>query len=110
MCKAPMAVPQMLTGSTDNTVTTQTADTTDGKETSLQEQSGVAALTCDKDVSSDCEPHKPSSSILLDNINTTSDFPSSLADSGHFEDMASSVSLDVHIAALSNKVTFISLK
>jgi hypothetical protein len=100
----------MITDSSDNIVTTQTTDTTDGKEALLQEQSGGAALTCDKDVSSDCEPHKASSSILLDNINTTSDLPSSLADSGHFEDMALSVSLDVHIAALSNKVTCISLK
>jgi len=91
LCKAPLAVPQMLTDSTDNIVTTQTTDTSDGKDASLQEQTGGAALTCDKDVSSDCEPHKASSSILLDNINTTSDLPSSLADSGHFEDMASSI-------------------
>jgi len=82
----------MLTDCTDNKVTTQTTETTDGKEASLQEQSGGAALTCDNDVSSDCEPHKASSSIILDNINTNSDLPSSLADSGHFEDMASSVS------------------
>jgi len=93
----------MLTDSTDNIGTTQTTDTSDGKEASLQEQTGGAALTCDKDVSSECEPHKASSSILLDNINTTSDLPSSLADSGHFEDMASSVSFDVLIAALHNK-------
>jgi len=83
----------MLTDSTDNIVTTQTTDTTDEKGASLQEQSGGVAVTCDKDVSSDCEPHKASSSMLLDNINTTSDLPSSLADSGHFEDMVSSVSL-----------------
>jgi len=101
----------MLTDSTDNIVTTQTTDTSDGKEASLQEQPGGAAVTCDKDVSSDCEPHKASSSsMLLDNINTTSDIPSSLADSGHFEDMASSVSSDILIAALHYRVTFISLK
>ena len=100
----------MLADSTDNIVTTQTTDTADGKEVSLQEQSSGSAVTCDKDVSSNCEPHKESSSVLLDNINTTSDLPSSLADSGHFEDMASSVSFNVLIAALHKKVTFISLK
>lgn len=89
--KAPLVVPQMVTGSTDNIVVTQTTDTTDAKEALLQEQAGGAVLTDDKDVSSDCEPHKASSSILLDNINTTSDLPPSLADSGHFEDMVSSV-------------------
>jgi hypothetical protein len=92
----------MVTGSSDNiatiqTTTIETIDTTDGNKASLQEQSSGAGVTDDKDISSDCEPHNASSSILLDNINTTSDLPSSLADSGHFEDMASSVSLHIHI-------------
>lgn len=94
--KAPLAVSQMRTDSTDNTATIQSCDETDGKETSLQEQLSGDARKDSKDVASDREALETSSLILLENINTTSDLPSSLADSGHFEDMASlSVSLVV---------------
>jgi hypothetical protein len=94
--KAALAVPQMITNSTDNIATTQSSDETDGKEMSLQEELSSDDRKVSKDVADACEALEASSPILLDNINTTSDLPSSLADSGHFEDMtSSSVSLFV---------------
>jgi hypothetical protein len=94
--KAALVVPQMKTDPTENTATIQSSDETDGKETSLQKQLSDDARKDSKDVASDHEVLEASSLMLLDNINTTSDLPSSLADSGHFEDMASlSVSLIV---------------
>lgn len=91
----------MITDSTNNIATTQSCDEIDGKETSLQEQlSDGDGRKETKDGVDGCETLEVSSSIFLDNINTTSDLPSSLADSGHFEDMASSsVSLHVQIIA-----------
>lgn len=102
--KAALAVPQMITDSTNNIATTQSADEIDGKETSLQEQLSDDRKET-KDGAGGCETLEVSSSILLDNINTTSDLPSSLADSGHFEDLASSsVSLHVEIPVLDTEI------
>ncbi|PNF14350.1 hypothetical protein B7P43_G05566 [Cryptotermes secundus] len=89
--KASLAVPQMITDSTNNIATTQSCDEIEGNETSLHEQLSDGGDRKDtKDGVDGCETLEVSSSIFLDNINTTSDLPSSLADSGHFEDMASS--------------------
>jgi hypothetical protein len=105
LCKAALAVPQMITDSTNNIATTQSTDEIDGKETSLQEQLSDDDRKETKDGAGGCETLEVSSSILLDNINTTSDLPSSLADSGHFEDMASSsVSLHVEIPVLDTEI------
>ncbi|XP_021932775.1 uncharacterized protein LOC110836184 isoform X2 [Zootermopsis nevadensis] len=87
--KAPLVVSQIRTDSTDNTVTVQSHDETDGKEASLQEQLSGDATQDSKDVASDHEALETSSLTLLENINATSDLPPSLADSGHFEDMTS---------------------
>lgn len=87
--KAPLVVSQIRTDSTDNAVTVQSHDETDGKETSLKEQLSGDATQDSKDVASDHEALETSSLTLLENINTTSDLPPSLADSGHFEDMTS---------------------
>jgi hypothetical protein len=80
----------MITDSSNNIATTQSNDEIDGKEMSLQEQLSEDGRKESKDGTDGCDTLEVSSSILLDNINTTSDLPSSLADSGHFEDMASS--------------------
>jgi hypothetical protein len=99
--KATLAVPQMITDSSNNIATTQSSDEIDGKEMSLQEQLSDDDRKESKDGTDGCDTLEVSSSILLDNINTTSDLPSSLADSGHFEDMASSsVSLHAGIPVL----------
>jgi hypothetical protein len=94
--KAALAVPQMITDSSNNIATTQSSDEIDGKEMSLQEQLSDDDTKESKDGTDGCDTLEVSSSILLDNINTTSDLPSSLADSGHFEDMASS-SVSLHV-------------
>jgi hypothetical protein len=100
--KAPVAVSQTRTDPTDNTATAQSCDETDDKETSLQENLSDDTGKDSKDMESDHEVLETSSLTLLDNINTTSDVPSSLADSGHFEDMASlSVSSVVLLVCLS---------
>jgi hypothetical protein len=97
----------MITDSANNIASTQSSDEIDGKETSLQEQLSGDDRKESKDGADGCETPEVSSSVLLDNINTTSDLPSSLADSGHFEDMASSsVSLHVHIPALRSESHF----
>jgi hypothetical protein len=96
----------MIKDSANNIATTQSSDQIDGKETSLQEHvSDDDDRKETKDGAGGCETLEVSSSIFLDNINTTSDLPSSLADSGHFEDMASSsVSLHVQIPVLGTEI------
>ncbi|XP_069705692.1 protein quick-to-court isoform X1 [Periplaneta americana] len=89
--KAALAGPKVITDSTEDIATAQSSDETDAKEiSSLQDQLSNDDRKESKDVAAGCEVLETASSILLDNINTTNDLPSSLADSGHFEDIASS--------------------
>jgi hypothetical protein len=95
----------MITDSSNDIATAQGSDEIDGKEMSLQEQLNDDDRKESKDGADNYDTLEVSSLILLDNINTTSDLPSSLADSGHFEDMASSsVSIHVHIPVLGTEI------